>query len=83
MCIELKTPQGNGILSEKQNSTLKKYKLNGYKCIVPSDYDPIHREIDDYFLDVRIKCQYCNRLFKTDKTLDTHHKYIHRIKYNV
>lgn len=59
------------MVSEMQNNTLKQYKLNGYKCIVSCDCDTIYREIDDYFLGVQIKCRYCNRLFKTYKTLDT------------
>ena len=51
-------------MSENQKNTLKQYEINGYKCIISSDYD--------YFLGMRIKYQYCDRLLKNDKTLGNH-----------
>lgn len=54
---QIETPKGDGIVSENQKNTLKQYESNRYKCIVSSDYDQLHRAIDNYFLGVRIKCK--------------------------
>ena len=80
LCIEFKTPQSNGVLSEQQKELIEKYKDNSYKCIISNDYNLITKEINDYMYDVRIKCKYCKRKFKSRKTLKRHEKYFHRIK---
>ena len=80
MCIEFKTPQSNGVLSEQQKELIERYEANGYKCIVSNDYDLITKEINDYMHDVRIKCKYCKRKFISRKTLKRREKYFHRIK---
>ena len=80
MCIELKIPQCNGVLSEQQKQLIESYEDNGYKCFVFNDYDLITKEINDYTYDVRIKSKYCKLKFISRKTLNRHEKYFHRIK---
>ena len=80
LCIEFKTPRYDGVLSEKQKELIKRYEGNGNKCIVLNDYDLIIKEINDYMHNVRIKCKYCRRKFKSRKILKRHVKYFHRIK---
>lgn len=80
--LELKTPKGIGVLSEKQKLMLQTYELNNFKCLVSNDYDDIIIQINDYFKDTRIKCPHCKsckRLFKNDITLMNHCKYFHRM----
>ena len=80
-CIEFKTPQNNGQLSDAQKELLEKYKMNNYKCLVSNDYDLIITEIIQYMTDVRIKCPYCTcRKFKNEHTLKTHKIKFHRMK---
>lgn len=77
--IELKTPKGTGELSEHQTAMLEEYKNNGYKVLVSNDYDEIVIELYNYFQGVRVKCKYCDRKFKSTKTMKKHHKYFHKI----
>jgi len=78
-CIEFKSPTGKGSPSNKQLKLLKAYKHNGFKILLSNDYDVIVEQLLEYFKDVRIKCQYCNRLFKSDSSIVKHHKYFHKI----
>ena len=48
LCVEFKTPQGNGVLSTSQEELLEKYRLNNYKVIVSNDYDSVVDEIKEY-----------------------------------
>ena len=48
LCVEFKTPQGNGVLSTAQEELLERYKTNNYKVIVSNDYDSILGEIREY-----------------------------------
>ena len=59
--IEFKNPNGN----------------NNFKVLVSNDYDEILKEIIHYFNEVRIKCYYCSRKFKSLQTRSNHSKYIH------
>ena len=77
--IELKTPKGNGKLSDNQQEYLKKLKIQNHKILVSDDYDAIIIELIEYFRDVRFKCGYCIRQFKSLDTLANHHKIFHRI----
>ena len=45
LCIEFKTPNGNGKLSDDQTELLEIYEEQNYKCIVSNDYDHVIREI--------------------------------------
>ena len=78
-CIEFKTPLKNGILSVDQNELLTNYENNGYKTLVCSDYDIIIKQINEYMQFVRVKCKYCNRMFKSKHTLNNHLIYFHRV----
>ena len=80
LCIEFKTPQLNGVLSEQQKELIDRYEDNGYKCIVSNDYDLIVKEINGYMHDIGIKCTYCKRKFISRETLKRHEEYFHRIK---
>ena len=80
VCIEFKTPQCNGVLSDQQKDLIELYEENGYKSIVSNDYDLITKELNDYMRDIRIKCKYCRRKFISKKTIKRHVKYFHRIK---
>ena len=52
LCIEFKTPPGNGVLSESQKAQLEKYRLNNYKVVVSNDYDSLVDEIKEYMRDL-------------------------------
>ena len=77
--IELKTPKGNGTTSDSQQQFLNNLNLNGYKVKVTNDYDDIITEIIKYMQDTRIRCRYCNRLFKNKFSLANHCRGSHRI----
>ena len=79
LTIELKTPNGKGVVHEKQNAFMNMSVLNGHKVLLSNDYDEILTEIINYMRDTRILCIYCKRKFKNVETLTIHHKYIHRI----
>jgi prophage antirepressor-like protein len=77
--IEFKTPTGKGILSHKQSKFLKRYsRMCNYKTLVSNKYDDIFEQIMIYFQSVRIKCEFCNRKFKTSATLSNHERLFHK-----
>lgn len=79
LTIELKTPNGRGVLHEKQEAFLKMSSVNGHKVLVSNDYDEIITEIINYMRDTRILCICCSRKFKNIHTLNNHYRIIHRI----
>ena len=78
-CIEFKTPENNHMLYDAQKELLEKYSDNGYKTVASNDYDMIIKELNEYMWGVRVKCIYCNRKFKSNKTLSNHQKCVHKI----
>lgn len=78
-CLELKNPNGKGIVSQKQLEMQKKYEANNYKTLITNDYNKCIVEIIEYMRDTRIKCLHCNRKFKNSSTLSNHYKYFHKI----
>ena len=48
MCIELKTPKGNGKLSDAQDSFLQRMLLSKFRVLISNDYDEIIHEIEEY-----------------------------------
>ena len=80
LCLEFKTPKGNGVLSEAQEQLLKRYKENNFKTLVSEDYDVIIRAIEDYCGGIRMPCPYCMRKFKTKETLQSHLAGFHKIE---
>ena len=78
-CIEMKSPKGNGILSNDQSIMLRQYQNNGFKILVSNDYDQIIEQIIEYFRDVRILCSHCPRRFISFQSLSNHIKSFHKI----
>ena len=78
--IEFKSPTCRGVLSPSQKQNLERLALRGYRCYLSDDYDDVIREINNYMMTRRIKCQYCKRKFKNEITLHNHKKYFHKIK---
>jgi len=77
--IEFKSPKTGGVVSVEQAKMLNVYKNNNFKTLMTNDYDECIIQLIDYFNDVRIKCQFFNHKFKSNKTLKNHQKYFHRI----
>ena len=75
--IELKTPAGTGKLSENQNTFLETLEELGYLTLISNDYDEVIMSVVNYFKDVRYKCRYCSKCFKTKETRTTHLNVIH------
>ena len=78
--IEFKSPKTGGVVSAEQAKMLNVYKNNNFKTLMSNDYDQILIQLIDYFKDVRIKFQYCNNKFKSNRTLRNHKKHFHRIE---
>ena len=78
--IEFKSPTLRGILSPAQKENLERLTIRGYKCFLSDDYDDVIREINNYMITRRIKCNNCRRKFKNEVTLNKHRIYFHRIK---
>ena len=78
--IEFKSPTLKGVLSPSQKQNLERLTLRGYRCYLSDDYDDVIREINNYMMTRRIKCQYCKRKFKSEITLNNHKIYFYKIK---
>ena len=77
--LELKSPNGKGILSYDQSKMLMQYQSNGFKTLVSNDYDYIIEQLIEYFRDVRIKCSYCPRRFISPQSIKNHIKSFHKM----
>jgi hypothetical protein len=77
--IEFKSPTLKGVLSPSQKQNLERLTLRGYFCYLSDDYDDVIKEINNYMMTRRIKCQYCKRKFKNENTLQNHKIYFHKI----
>ena len=51
---------------------MKEYEKNNFKVLISNNYDEIIKEIIHYFQNVRVKCIYCTRKFKSEETLNNH-----------
>ena len=78
-CIEMKSPKGNGILSNDQSIMLQQYQNNGFKTLVSNDYDHMIEQLIEYFRDVRILCSHCPRRFINSQSLRNHIKFFHKM----
>jgi prophage antirepressor-like protein len=76
--IEFKSPNGKGVISEKQLDMNQKMQDRGYKTLISDSYDDICIEINKYLSDIRYKCTRCPKKFLTQKTMKDHLKTIHR-----
>lgn len=79
ICLEFKTPNGRGVLSEKQKAFLKQMEASNYMVLVSNNYDEILMTLINYLNDSRLSCDYCARRFKTRTTLGNHCRVMHRI----
>ena len=79
LSIEFKSPNGKGVISEKQKEINEKMDNRGFKTLISNDYDDIIKEINNYLSKRRFKCNRCRLKFHTTTTLKTHQKIIHRI----
>jgi hypothetical protein len=52
MCLEFKSPMGNGSLSDAQEVFLKRMHDNSFKVLVSNDYDEIVQAIMAYLAEV-------------------------------
>ena len=75
--IELKTPKGNGQMSENQQMYMDTLRHNGFKTLVSNDYDQVVVELTKYSQDVRFKCNHCPKAFKATTTQETHERCMH------
>ncbi len=78
--IEFKSPTLKSTLSPYQKENLERLKLRGYHCYLSDDYDEVIKEINNYMMTRRIKCNNCRRKFKNEHTLNKHRIYFHKIK---
>ena len=79
LAIELKTPNGKGIVSDKQSDCLEQYQRAKYKTLVSDEYDVVLLELANYFNNTRQCCPHCDKRFKTNETLAKPLKYFNRI----
>ena len=79
VCIEFKSPKGNGVLSPDQSIMLRQYQNNGFKTLVSNDYEHIIEQIIEYFRDVRILCSHCPKRFISSQSLRNHIKSFHKM----
>lgn len=77
--IELKTPSGRGVVSEKQIEHLKSLSYAGWKTMISHDYDTIILELSNYMNEARIRCLCCTKVFKKPHTLERHLKAFHKL----
>jgi prophage antirepressor-like protein len=77
--IEIKSPNGKGVISDKQLIMQKKYEMNNFKTLISNNYNEILFQIIEYMNNTRIKCLHCKRKFKNENTLNNHYKYFHKI----
>jgi prophage antirepressor-like protein len=70
--IELKTPKGNGRVSDNQHAYLDSLKDLRYKTLISCDYDEIVVELTRYYDDLRFPCPHCSKTFKTTRTRSGH-----------
>ena len=77
--IELKSPTGNGVVSQKQSDCLERYNMANFKTLVSGEYDLILIELVKYFENTRLRCPHCCKKFKTNGSLQKHLCHFHRI----
>ena len=76
--IEFKSPNGKGVISEKQLDMNEKMEDRGFKTLISDSYDDICIEINKYLSDIRFKCCRCPKKFLSQKTMKEHIRTMHR-----
>ena len=61
LCIELKSPTGNGTVSPEQSRFLDRLQDEGFKTLLANDYDLVLKSIVEYFQDVQTLCIRCGK----------------------
>jgi prophage antirepressor-like protein len=79
LAIELKSPTGKGVISDKQLNIKRKYEENNYITLITNDYNKAILQIIRYMDNTRLKCLLCNRKFKNTSTRKIHYKTFHKI----
>lgn len=82
LAIELKTPKGNGIISDNQQYFLNNLYNNNYKIIVSNDYTDIIMQIIEYKKYLKYRCRFCIKYFYSSESRNRHYKYFHK-QYNI
>lgn len=85
--LELKSPVGNGILSNNQQIQIQEFDKNGFHIIVSNDYNHIikeltlfNKQVDDYIkekdegycLVKKYKCSHCSHKYSYKSGLNKH-----------
>ena len=65
LAIEFKSPNGLGVVSEKQENIKNRLEERAYKYILSDNYDDIIIELNDYLRNRRYKCYHCRLKFKS------------------
>ena len=78
LAIELKTPKGNGIISENQQIFLNRLHDNNYKIIASNDFTDIILQILEYKKHLMYKCKYCIKYFYSPESRSNHYRYFHK-----
>ena len=78
-CIELKNPNGNGIVSRKQQEALSSYAKSNYKTLVTNNFEEAIVGIISYMSNTRVCCTYCRRKFESEKSLAQHVQWLHKV----
>ena len=72
LVIELKTPQGNGVVSGQQRQWLADMGRAGYRTLLSSSLEESVRWLDEHMRTARTCCALCGNSFKSDETLRKH-----------
>ena len=70
--IELKTQNGDAVLSHKQADYMKRLDDLRYKTLVSDNYDVVVIELTKYYNDLGFPCKFCSKVFKSRATLNGH-----------
>jgi prophage antirepressor-like protein len=79
MIIELKSPKGNGKLSDSQIEVINRYRDDGYRIIVSNDLTEVVEKLTHWFSHIRLQCRYCRSKFKTSESRKKHYVCFHKI----
>ncbi len=76
LVIELKTPQGTGVVSPDQRRWLEDMARAGYRTLISNNLDECVQQLNKFMINARVCCGCCGSSFKNSQTLRAHtHKY--------
>ena len=79
LALELKTPNGSGVVSLKQVHYLEDFNKQRFKTIISNDYDEIVIELSNYYNPIKYPCPRCRKQFNSIRTLNSHIRAFHSI----